>query len=84
MLSGRDRQVDDFAADLHCRVGSEKLVWNGVTVFRFHRLGDFGTLMLTSRMFCFLFLWIALLTRLDIANAVRAAARYCCAPELIH
>ena len=29
-------------------------------------------------------LWIALLTRPDIANAVRAAARYCSAPKLIH
>ena len=29
-------------------------------------------------------LWIALLTRPDIANAVRALARYCSAPKLIH
>ena len=29
-------------------------------------------------------LWIALLTRPDIANAVRAVARYCSAPKLIH
>ena len=30
------------------------------------------------------FLWIALLTRPDIANEVRAVARYCSAPKLIH
>ena len=29
-------------------------------------------------------LWIALLTRPDIANAVRAVARYCSAPKMIH
>ena len=29
-------------------------------------------------------LWIALLTRPDIANSVRAVARYCSAPKLIH
>ena len=29
-------------------------------------------------------LWIALLTRPDIANAVRVVARYCSAPKLIH
>ena len=29
-------------------------------------------------------LWIALLTRPDIANAVRAVAWYCSAPKLIH
>ena len=29
-------------------------------------------------------LWIAVLTRPDIANAVRAVARYCSAPKLIH
>ena len=39
--------------------------------------------LLTGRMFCFL-LWIALLTRPDIANSVRAVARYCSAPKLIH
>ena len=29
-------------------------------------------------------LWIALLTRTDIANAMRAVARYCCAPQMVH
>ena len=29
-------------------------------------------------------LWIAMLTRPDIANAVRAVERYCSAPKLIH
>ena len=29
-------------------------------------------------------LWIAFLTRPDIANAVRAVARYCSAPKLVH
>ena len=29
-------------------------------------------------------LWIAFLTRLDIENAVRAVARYCSAPKMVH
>ena len=29
-------------------------------------------------------LWIALLTRMDIANAMRAVARYCRAPQIVH
>ena len=29
-------------------------------------------------------LWIALLTRPDIVNAVRAVARYCRAPKMVH
>ena len=29
-------------------------------------------------------LWIALLTRADIANAVRAVAKYCRAPQMVH
>ena len=29
-------------------------------------------------------LWIALLTRTDIANAMRAVARYCRAPQMVH
>ena len=29
-------------------------------------------------------LWIALLSRPDIVNAVRAVARYCSAPKMIH
>ena len=29
-------------------------------------------------------LWVAFLTRPDIANGVRAVARYCSAPKLIH
>ena len=28
--------------------------------------------------------WIALLTRTDIANAMRAVARYCRAPQMVH
>ena len=31
------------------------MAWNGATVFRFLQLRGFGILMLTSRMFCFLF-----------------------------
>jgi len=29
-------------------------------------------------------LWVALLTRTDIANAMRAVARYCRAPQMVH
>lgn len=52
----KGRTVDDFEADYTVELG-EKLVWNEATaIFRFPRLGSFGTLMLlTSRKLCFLF-----------------------------
>ena len=67
------------------------MVWNGATVFRFLQLGGFGifdvdepnVLFPFRELICAL-LWIASLTRPDIANAVRAVARYCSAPKLIH
>ena len=46
----RDREAETYTEEL-----GENYGWNGATVFRFLQIGSFGILMLTSRMFCFLF-----------------------------
>ena len=62
------------------------MAWNGARAFRF--LWDFDVdepdVLFPFRELIGALLWIALLTRPDIANVVRAVARYCSAPKLIH
>ena len=66
------------------------MAWNGAKAFRFLQLGGFGLdvnepiVLFPFRELIGALLWIAMLTRPDIANAVRAVARYCSAPKLIH
>ena len=66
------------------------MAWNGAKAFRFLQLGGFGLdvnepiVLFPFRELIGALLWIALLTRLHIANAVGAVARYYSAPKLIH
>ena len=61
---------------------------NGIAIPTTWRLWDFDVddpnVLFPFRELIGVLLWIALLTRPDIANAVRAVARYCSAPKLIH
>ena len=61
---------------------------NGIPIPTTWRLWDFDidepNVLFPFRELIGALLWIALLTRPDIANAVRAVARYCSAPKLIH
>ena len=61
---------------------------NGIPIPTTWRLWDFDVdepnVLFPFRELIGALLWIALLTRPDIANAVRAVARYCSAPKLIH
>ena len=61
---------------------------NGIPIPTTWRLSDFDfhepNVLFLFRELIGALLWIALLTRPDIANAVRAVARYCSAPKLIH
>ena len=61
---------------------------NGIPIPTTWRLWDFDVdepnVLFPFRQLIGALLWIALLTRPDIANAVRAVARYCSAPKLIH
>ena len=67
------------------------MAWNGASVFRSLQLGGFGDLDVDEPIVLFSVreligarLWVALLTRTDIANAMRAVARYCRAPQMVH
>ena len=61
---------------------------NGIPIPTTWRLWDFDVdepnVLFPFRELIGALLWIAFLTRPDIANAVRAVARYCSAPKLIH
>ena len=61
---------------------------NAIPIPTTWRLWDFDVdepnVLLPIRELIGALLWIALLTRPDIANSVRAVARYCSAPKLIH
>ena len=61
---------------------------NGIPIPATWRLWDFDVdepnVLFPFRELIGVLLWIALLARPDIANAVRAVATYCSAPKLIH
>ena len=69
----------------------EKYGVDGARAFRFLQLRRIWDLDVDEPIFLFPFreligalLWITLLIRRDIANALRAVATYCSAPKLIH
>ena len=76
------REVDYFATDVHEELGEKYGVeWgNGIPILTTWRLWDFDVdepnVLFPFRELIGALLWIALLTRQDIANAVRAVVRY--------
>ena len=84
------REVEYFATDVHGIIGREVSCGMG---HRYPdsspwRLWDFDVdepnVLFPFRELIGVLLWIALLTRPDIANSERSVARYCSAPKLIH
>ena len=84
--AGRTISQQTYTEELGEKYGVE---WgNGIPIPTTWRLWDFDVdetnVLFPFRELIGAVLWIALLTRPDIANAVRAVAKYCSAPKLIH